>query len=37
MIKEKEELLKALVEEERKIKAEMDKTYRLYIDDKITT
>jgi site-specific DNA recombinase len=37
VIKEKEELLNALVEEERKLRAEMDKTYRLYIDDKITT
>jgi len=36
VIKEKEDLLKALTEEERKIKAEMDKTYRLYIDDRIT-
>ncbi len=36
VIKEKEDLLKALDEEERKIKGEMDKTYRLYLDDKIT-
>jgi site-specific DNA recombinase len=37
IIKEKEELLNALGEEERKIRAEMDKTYRLYIDDQITS
>jgi site-specific DNA recombinase len=37
VIKEKEELLRALGEEERKITAEMDKTYRLYLDDKITS
>jgi site-specific DNA recombinase len=37
VIKEKEKLLNALVEEERKLKAEMDKTYRLYLDDKITS
>jgi site-specific DNA recombinase len=36
VIKEKEELLKALVEEERKVKQEMDKTYKLYLDDQIT-
>lgn len=37
VIKEKEELLRALVDEERKIKQEMDRTYRLYIDDEITS
>jgi len=37
LIREKEELLAALMEEERKIRQEMDKTYRLYIDDKITS
>jgi len=36
VIREKEELLAALVEEERKIGQEMDKTYRLYLDDQIT-
>jgi len=36
VIKEKEELLRTLAEEERKTKQEMDKTYRLYIDDQIT-
>jgi site-specific DNA recombinase len=36
VIKEKEELLKALIEEERKVKQEMDKTYKIYIDDQIT-
>jgi len=36
VIKEKEELLATLNEEERKIRKEMDKIYRLYIDDKIT-
>ena len=36
LIKEKNELLIALVEEGRKIKQEMDKIYRLYIDDQIT-
>ena len=37
VIKEKEELLNTLVEEERKLRTEMDKTYRLYLDDKITS
>jgi len=37
VIKEKEELLRTLTEEERKIQAEMDKTYRLYLDDEITS
>lgn len=37
VIKEKEELLRALVEEERKVRQEMDKTYRLYIEDEITS
>jgi site-specific DNA recombinase len=36
VIRDKEELLKTLYEEEKKIKTEMDKTYRLYLDDKIT-
>lgn len=36
VIKEKEDLLKALIEEERKVKQEMDKTYKLYLDDQIT-
>ena len=36
VIKEKEDLLKALSEEEKKIRLEMDKTYRLYLDDRIT-
>jgi site-specific DNA recombinase len=37
VIKEKEDLLTALIEEERKVKQEMDKTYRLYLDDRITS
>jgi len=37
VIKEKEELLRALGEEERKVRQEMDKTYRLYLDDEITS
>jgi site-specific DNA recombinase len=37
VIKEKEELLRALLEEERKVRQEMDKTYRLYLDDEITS
>lgn len=37
LIKEKEELLGGLVKEERKIEQEMDKTYKLYIDDQITS
>jgi site-specific DNA recombinase len=36
VIKEKKELLKSLIEEERKIKEEMDKTYYLYLNDKIS-
>lgn len=36
-IKDKEEVLRTLIEEEKKLKVEMDKTYRLYIDDKITS
>jgi site-specific DNA recombinase len=36
VIKEKEELLRALNEEEKKVKQEMDRTFRLYLDDKIT-
>lgn len=35
-IKEKEELLATLEKEEGEVKAEMDKVYRLYIDDVIT-
>jgi site-specific DNA recombinase len=37
VIKDKEELLRALAEEERKVSQEMDKTYRLYLDDEITS
>jgi len=37
VIKEKEELLNTLSKEKRKIQQEMDKTYKLYIDDHITT
>ncbi len=37
VIKEKEELLWSLTEEKHTIKKDMDKTYRLYLDDKITT
>ncbi|RLE06649.1 recombinase family protein [Candidatus Aerophobetes bacterium] len=37
VIKDKEELLRTLFEEKRKIEQEMDKTYRLYIDDEITS
>jgi len=36
VIKEKEELLRSLTEEKLIIKKDMDKTYRLYLDDKIT-
>lgn len=36
VIKEKEDLMAALIEEEKKIRAEMDKIYRLYVDDEIT-
>ncbi|MFH1648444.1 MAG: recombinase family protein [Patescibacteria group bacterium] len=35
VIKEKEELLRALEEEKQKVKKEMDKVYRSYIDDEI--
>ena len=35
-IKEKEELMRSLVEEEKKVKQEMDKIYRLYVEDQIT-
>ncbi|HEY3489592.1 MAG TPA: recombinase family protein [Candidatus Deferrimicrobiaceae bacterium] len=35
-IKEKEELLQSLAEERTKIKKEMDKVYRLYVEDQIT-
>jgi len=37
VVKEKEELLHTLSKEKRKIEQEMDKTYRLYIDDEITS
>jgi len=37
VIKEKEELMRTLVEEEKKVKQEMDKTYKLYLDDQITS
>jgi len=36
LIKAKEELLKALNEEQSKVQREMDKIYRLYMDDQIT-
>jgi site-specific DNA recombinase len=36
VVKDKEELLRSLAEEERKIRQEMDKVYRLYTDDVIT-
>jgi len=35
-IKEKQELLQTLLDEEKRVRAEMDKTYRLYLDDKLT-
>ena len=35
-IREKEELLSVLEKEKESVQAEMDKTYRLYIDDKIS-
>src|SRR5882724_10027941 len=35
-IKEKEDLLKTLEKEQQKLKSEMDKIMRLYLDDKIT-
>lgn len=37
VIQEKQNLLQSLFEEERKLKQEMDKTYRLYLDDQITS
>lgn len=37
VIKEKEELLQGLVDEEHKIKQEMSKVYKLYVDDEITS
>ncbi|MDD3926743.1 MAG: recombinase family protein [bacterium] len=37
VIKEKEDLLFTLNEDERKIKQEMDKTYKLYLDDMISS
>lgn len=37
VIKDKEELLTTLIEEERKVKQDMDKTYRLYLEDQITS
>ena len=36
VIKEKQELLAALTEEKGKVQKEMDKTYKLYIDDQIS-
>lgn len=36
-IKEKEELLVVLLREQKKIAQEMDKTYRLYLDDQLTS
>jgi site-specific DNA recombinase len=36
-IKEKEELLRALVEEGKKTRLEMDRVYRAYIDEELTT
>ena len=36
-IKDKEEVLKTLIEEEKKLRTEMDKVYRLYMDDEITS
>jgi site-specific DNA recombinase len=36
IIKEKEELLKTLTEDKQKIKTEMEKTYKLYMEDQIT-
>ena len=35
-IKEKEELLEALSEEQRRVSQDMEKVYRLYLDDQIT-
>ena len=37
VIKEKEELLGTLTEEAGKIRTEMDKTYKLYLDDQLTS
>lgn len=37
VIKGKEELLKTLIEEERKVKQEMDKIYQLYLEDEISS
>lgn len=37
VIKEKEELLQTIEQEKRKVQQEMDKVYRLYIDDQITS
>jgi len=36
VIKEKEDLLRSLGEEERRVSQEMEKVYRLYLDDEIT-
>jgi len=36
VIKEKEELLRSLMEEEKKVKQEMEKVYQLYIEDQIS-
>lgn len=37
VIKEKEELLSTIYEDERKVRQEMDKTYKLYLEDRINT
>lgn len=37
VVREKEELLAALTEEAHKIQQEMDKTYKLYVEDQITS
>ena len=36
VVKDKEELLQTLTEESRRVKQEMDKIYKLYLDDQIT-
>lgn len=37
VVREKEELLRALTEEEKRVRQEMEKVYRLYLDDQITS
>jgi hypothetical protein len=37
VIKDKEELLQALLEDERKIKQEMDRVYKLYVDEEMSS